>query len=95
MELRSTKDWKDFTGSPVFFAQSLSGRSQVQSISVDFRKEPYVDDLVSFFENIEGIDVAAIRSKDYGAKPKIAVSRFDDSAVTTSLLALCERVSKS
>ena len=67
----------------------------IEARFVDFRKEPYVDDLVSFFENIEGIDVAAIRSKDYGAKPKIAVSRFDDTAVTTSLLALCERVSKS
>jgi hypothetical protein len=67
----------------------------IEARFVDFRKEPYVDDLVSFFENIEGIDAAAIRSKDYGAKPKIAVSRFDDTAVTTSLLALCERVSKS
>jgi hypothetical protein len=67
----------------------------IEARFVDFRKEPYVDDLVSFFENIEGIDAAAIRSKDYVAKPKIAVSRFDETAVTTSLLALCERVSKS
>jgi hypothetical protein len=67
----------------------------IEARFVDFRKEPYVDDLVGFFENIKGIDAAAIRAKDYGAKPKIAVSRFDDIAVTTSLLALCERVSKS
>lgn len=67
----------------------------IEARFVDFRKEPYVDELVSFFENIEGINAAAIRAKDYGAKPKIAVSRLDDTAVTTSLLALCERVSKS
>lgn len=67
----------------------------IEARFVDFRKEPYVDELVSFFENIEGINTAAIRAKDYGAKPKIAVSRFDDTAVSTSLLALCERVSKS
>ena len=62
---------------------------------VDFRKESYVDDLVSIFENIEGIDTAAIRAKDYGAKPKIAVSRLDETEVITSLLTLCDRVSKS
>jgi len=67
----------------------------IEARFVDFRKEPYVDELVSFFENIEGINAAAIRAKDYGAKPKIAVSRFDDATVTTALLALCERVSKS
>ena len=67
----------------------------IEARFVDFRKESYVDELVSFFENIEGINSAAIRAKDYGAKPKIAVSRFDDAAVTTALLALCERVSKS
>ena len=62
---------------------------------VDFRKESYVDDLVSIFENIEGIDTAAIRAKDYGAKPKIAVSRLDETEIITSLLTLCDRVSKS
>jgi hypothetical protein len=67
----------------------------IEARFVDFRKEPYVDELVSFFENIEGINTTAVRAKDYGSKPKIAVSRFDDTAVTTSLLALCERVSKS
>ncbi len=70
-------------------------KATVEARFVDFRREPYVDHLVSIFENIEGINVAAIRAKDYGAKPKIAVSRFDDIAITTALLALCERVSKS
>ena len=70
-------------------------KATVEARFVDFKKEAYVDDLVSIFENIEGIDTAAIRAKDYGAKPKIAVSRLDETKIITSLLALCERVSKS
>jgi hypothetical protein len=69
-------------------------KATVEVRFVDFRKEPYVDDLLTFMENIEGIDAAAIRAKDYGAKPKIAVYRLDDPKVTSSLLALCEQVSK-
>ncbi len=67
----------------------------IEARFVDFRKEPYVDELVSIFENIEEIDVSAIRNKDYGAKPKIAVSRLNDPMLTASLLALCDRVSKA
>jgi hypothetical protein len=70
-------------------------KATVEARFVDFKKEPFVDELVSLFENIEGISLSNIRANGYGAKPKIAVSRFDDTAVTTSLLALCERVSKS
>jgi hypothetical protein len=70
-------------------------KATVEARFVDFKKEPFVDELVSLFENIEGINVSNIRANGYGAKPKIEVSRFDDTAVTTSLLALCERVSKS
>ena len=67
----------------------------IEARFVDFRREPYVDELVSLFENIKEIDMTAIRTKDYGAKPKIAVSRLDDPVLTTSLIALCARVSKS
>jgi hypothetical protein len=67
----------------------------IEARFVDFKKDAYVDELVSFFEHIEGINTAAIRANGYGAKPKIAVSRFDDPKISESLLALCERVSKS
>lgn len=65
----------------------------IEARFVDFKKDSYVDELVSFFEHIEGINAEAIRAKGYGAKPKIAVSRFDDPKITESLLALCQRVS--
>ena len=44
---------------------------------------------------IEGVNTAAIRANNYGAKPKIAVSRFGGPKITESLLALCERVSRA
>jgi hypothetical protein len=67
----------------------------IEARFVDFKKDSFVDELVSFFENIEGVNTAAIRANNYGAKPKIAVSRFGDPRIEASLLALCERVSKS
>lgn len=70
-------------------------KATVEARFVDFKKEAYVDDLVSIFENIDGVNTASIRSNGYSAKPKIAVSRFDDPKIALSLLAFCERVSKS
>jgi hypothetical protein len=67
----------------------------IEARFVDFKKDSFVDELVSIFEEIDGINTAAIRANGYGAKPKIAISRFDDPKVTASLLTLCKRVSKS
>ena len=69
-------------------------KATIEARFVDHRKEPYVDELVSIFEGIEGINTGAIRANDYGAKPKIDVSRFNDPKVTDALLALCRRVAQ-
>ena len=65
----------------------------IETRFVDFKKDSYVDELVGFLEHIDGINAVAIRANGYGAKPKIAVSRFDDPKIAESLLALCQRVS--
>ena len=57
-------------------------------------KESFIEELVTLFENIEGINAGAIRANGYGAKPKIEVSRFDDQKVADAILALCNRVAK-
>jgi hypothetical protein len=70
-------------------------KATVEARFVDFKKESYVDELVSLFENIEGIKAEAIRANGYGAKPKIEVSRFDDQKVATAILAFCNQVAKA
>lgn len=70
------------------------GKSTVEARFVDYKKEHFVDELVTFFENIEGINIEAIRSNDYGAKPKIDVARVDDPIVSKALLDMCSRVAK-
>ena len=62
---------------------------------VDYKKEAFVDELVALFENIEGFNAEAIRSKGYGAKPKIDISRVDSQDVSKALLGMCSLVAKS
>jgi hypothetical protein len=66
----------------------------VEARFVDYKKEDFVDELVTLFENIEGINVEAIRSNGYSAKPKIEVARFDNPLISEALLGLCSRVAK-
>jgi hypothetical protein len=69
-------------------------KATVEARFVDFKKESFVDELVSLFENIGGINTEAIRANGYGAKPKIDVSRFDEPKVADAILAFCNRVAK-
>jgi hypothetical protein len=70
------------------------GKATVEARFVDYKKEQFVDELVIFFENIQGINIESIRSNDYGAKPKIDVARVDDPIVSKALLDMCSRVAK-
>jgi hypothetical protein len=70
------------------------GKATVEARFVDFKNETFVDDLVSIFEDIDGINTGAIRANGYRAKPKIEVSRFDNPKITDALLALCKLVEK-
>jgi hypothetical protein len=82
------------TGNPIFTSLVLVGNPTTNNTLLSLNKLQ-TKIAVGFFENIEGVNTAAIRANNYGAKPKIAVSRFGDPGIEASLLALCERVSKS
>jgi hypothetical protein len=69
-------------------------KATVEARFVDYKKEDFVDELVVFFENIEGINVEAIRANDYGAKPKIDVAQVGEPIVSKALLGMCSRVAK-
>ena len=69
-------------------------KATVEARFIDFKKEPYVDELLNIFEEIDGIKTDVIRANGYRAKPKIEVSRFDHSQVSNALLELCRRVAK-
>ena len=70
-------------------------KATVEARFVDYKKEAFVDELVALFENIEGFNAEAIRSKGYGAKPKIDISRVDSQDVSKALLGMCSLVAKS
>jgi len=70
------------------------GKATVEARFVDYKKEQFVDELVVFFESIQGINIESIRSNDYGAKPKIDVAQVDDPIVSKALLDMCSRVAK-
>jgi len=67
-------------------------KATVEVRFVNFRRESYVDELVTLFEGIDGIDVELIRANGYGAKPKIDLSRAGDTFLSKALLELCSRV---
>ena len=69
-------------------------KATVEARFVDYRKEDFVDELVTLFEQIDGINTETIRSNDYGSKPKIEVTRVDDPNVLKALLGMCSRVAK-
>lgn len=69
-------------------------KATVEARFVDYKKEVFVDELVTFFEDIEGINTDLIRNNDYGAKPKIDVARVDDQNISKALLHMCSRVAK-
>ena len=62
---------------------------------VDYKKESFVEELVNFFDSINGVNTEAIRANGYGAKPKIEVSRFDDDSIIGAILGVCARVAQS
>lgn len=70
-------------------------KATVETRFIDFRKDDFVEELLSFLENIEGINADSIRANGYSAKPKIEVSRFADSKIIESLLNICTRVAQS
>ena len=61
----------------------------------DFKKDDFVEELLSLFDSIREINCSAIRENEYRAKPKIDVARFSDQDVLKALLAVCERVKRS
>lgn len=69
-------------------------KATVETRFVDYRKEDFVDELVTLFEKVDGINTETIRSNGYGSKPKIEVSRVDDPNVSKALLEMCSRVAK-
>jgi hypothetical protein len=70
-------------------------RATIEARFVDYKKEDFVDELVAFFDDVEGINTKNIRAADYGAKPKIDVARVDDPTVSKALLAMCARVANA
>jgi hypothetical protein len=61
----------------------------------DFKKDDFVDELLSLFEGVREINCSAIRENEYRAKPKIDVARLSDPEVLKAFLAVCERVKRS
>lgn len=66
----------------------------VEARFIDFKRELFVDELVSYFEPLQGVNCQNIRENGYGAKPKIAISRLNDPQVLSALLSMCERVAR-
>ena len=70
-------------------------KATIEARFVDYKKDIFVDELLSLFEDIDGMNIAVIRANGYGAKPKIEISRFDDEKVTNALVAMCNRVQQN
>lgn len=62
---------------------------------IDYKRDEYVEELVSLFDDIGVVDAESVRAKGYSAKPKIEVSCIDEAHTSHALIQMCARISKS
>lgn len=67
-------------------------KATVEVPFADLKKFDFIESILQIFSNVPEINQDLIRSKNYGAIPKIALSRFSDPVVYKALIDACTMV---